>query len=319
MTSSLPDVAREAFERFVTTELTTIDSRGQPITWPLTPFYADGAPTIDVTTGLGYPKKADDARRTPRVSLLFSDPTGSGIESGIQVLVQGAAIVDEDDLAANRDRYARESGEKLPATKSLHPPKFLRGPLDWYYARIYIKVRPERVLIWPDGDLSRSPEIQDARIDEVRSGHVEDPEPTPSPPAGGDPIWDPRIDQLGTAFPTAVLSWIGPDGLPLAVRVPVATDEGERRVRIGAVPAELPLAEGAACLTAHEHAPEFKWQRNFQVRGRLVPDGGGWALAPRKVVGGFNVPKTFIGRNRAFMSGHWRFYKTARKRMKARG
>ena len=101
--------------------------------------------------------------------------------------------------------------------------------------------------------------------------------------------------------------------------MPVAPDAGERRVRIGADPAELPLAEGAACMTAHEHAPEFQWQRNFQVRGRLVADGDGWALAPQKVVGGFEVPKSFIGRNRAFMSRHWRFYKTARKRMKARG
>ena len=319
MTSSLPGVAREAFERFITTELTTIDPRGRPITWPLTPFYGDGAPTIDVTTGLGYPKKADDARRTPRVALLFSDPTGSGISSGIQVLVQGAAIVDEEDLAANADRYARESGEKLPATKRMHPPKFLRGPLGWYYARIYIKVRPERVLIWPDGDLGRGPEIHDARIDEVRSGHAEDPEPTPVPPAGGEPIWDPKIDELGAEFTTAVLSWIGPDGLPIAVRVPVAPDESKRRVLIGPTPAELPFAEGAACMTAHDHAPEFKWQRNFQVRGRLVAEGEGWALAPQRVVGGFEIPKGLIARNRALMAGHWRFYKTAKERIRARG
>ena len=52
MTASLPEQAREAFARFITTEYTTIDSRQQPITWPVTPYYTDGAPTIDVTTGL---------------------------------------------------------------------------------------------------------------------------------------------------------------------------------------------------------------------------------------------------------------------------
>ena len=39
MTASLPDDAQRVFDRFVTTEYTTIDRRGQPITWPVTPYY----------------------------------------------------------------------------------------------------------------------------------------------------------------------------------------------------------------------------------------------------------------------------------------
>ncbi|MGH2951023.1 MAG: pyridoxamine 5'-phosphate oxidase family protein, partial [Solirubrobacterales bacterium] len=175
MTSSLPRPARECFERFITCEYTTIDARQQPITWPVTPYYTQGAATIDITTGLGYPKKADDARRNPQVSLLFSDPTGCGIPDAPQVLVQGTAEVDELDLDANRERYLRESGEKLPATRRMNPPKALRGPLDWYYTRIYVKVRPERVLIWPRGDLADPPRIHDANLEEVRSGHSEQP------------------------------------------------------------------------------------------------------------------------------------------------
>ena len=105
MTSTLPQSVRDAFDHFITTELTTLGAHQQPITWPVTPYYGDGDPTIDVTTGLGYPKKADDAKRRPRVSLLFSDPTGSGIERPPQVLVQGIAKVDDRNLAANRERY----------------------------------------------------------------------------------------------------------------------------------------------------------------------------------------------------------------------
>ena len=82
MTASLPQEVREVFGDFVTCEYTTIDSRQQPIVWPVTPYYENGGPCIDVTTGLGYPKKARDARRNPHVGLLFSDPTGSGIGSG---------------------------------------------------------------------------------------------------------------------------------------------------------------------------------------------------------------------------------------------
>src|SRR5215217_9344340 len=114
MTATLPPEVQQVFDRFVTTEFTTIDRAGQPITWPLTPYYRSGDPCIDVTTGLGYPKKAKDALANPKVALLFSDPTGSGIEGSPQVLVQGIAEVDDRDLVHNRERYTRESVEKLP-------------------------------------------------------------------------------------------------------------------------------------------------------------------------------------------------------------
>jgi len=171
MTSTLPQEVRDAFERFITCEFTTVDARNQPITWPVTPYYEAGGPTIDVTTGLGYPKKADDARAHPSVALLFSDPTGSGVDSAIKVLVQGTATIDDEDLEANAQRYLRESGEKLPATKKMQPPKPLRGLFNWYYARLYIRVRPERVFVWPDGDLTEEPTVHDAHLEEVRSGH----------------------------------------------------------------------------------------------------------------------------------------------------
>ena len=319
MTSSLPSEVRDVFERFITTEYTTVDSRQQPITWPVTPYYESGAATIDVTTGLGYPKKADDAQRNPYVSLLFSDPTGSGIERDSRVLVQGTAEVDDRDLDANRERYWRESGEKLPATKDMHPPKLLRGMFGWYYTRIYVKVRPERVLVWPDGDHTREPELLDARMEEVRSGHVEEPAAEHAPARGGAPRWDARIEQLGERYDTAVLAWVGPDGFPLSVRVPVSLDEKSRRIRIEAEPVGLPFIEGRACLTAHRHAPDFKWQENFQVRGDLLRDADGWALVPQKMIGGFELPdEGELARYRRNLSKSVRFYRTARKRLKQR-
>jgi hypothetical protein len=56
MTATLPPEVQAVFTRFITSEFTTVDRRGQPITWPLTPYYRQGGPCIDVTTGLGYPK-----------------------------------------------------------------------------------------------------------------------------------------------------------------------------------------------------------------------------------------------------------------------
>ncbi len=37
MTSTLPPDVRDAFESFITCELTTVDAAKQPITWPVTP------------------------------------------------------------------------------------------------------------------------------------------------------------------------------------------------------------------------------------------------------------------------------------------
>ena len=138
MTASLPPEVQAVFDRFITTELTTVDRHGQPITWPVTPYYRPGDPCIDITTGLGYPKKANDARANAMVALLFSDPTGSGLSDPPAVLVQGIADVDDRDLDANRERYWRESIEKLPGTAKLHPPDAIKRFLAWYYDRIYI-------------------------------------------------------------------------------------------------------------------------------------------------------------------------------------
>src|SRR5213080_316430 len=136
MTASLPEDVQAVFDRFVTTEYTTIDRRGQPITWPVTPYYRPGQDAIDVCTGIGYPKKADDAAANPRVALLFSDPTGCGLDDPPMVLVQGAAKVDDADLDANAERYLRESQEKLPNQRVVSIPKPLRPLFGWYYKRL---------------------------------------------------------------------------------------------------------------------------------------------------------------------------------------
>ena len=89
-------------------------------------------------------------------------------------------------------------------------------------------------------------------------------------------------------------------------------------MRLDAEPNGLPLTTGLACVTAHRHGPNFEWQRNFQVRGDLVRDERGWALAPHKLVGGFEVPDSQIGMLRENFRKSLRFARTARKELKAR-
>jgi hypothetical protein len=319
MTATLPAEIQEVFDRFITTEYTTIDRGGQPITWPVTPYYERGGQCIDVTTGLGYPKKARDAEGNRKVALLFSDPTGCGLDDPPQVLVQGTADVDDRDLDANRERYARESLDKLPGAKGMLPPKPVRGLFSWYFTRLYVHVRPERVYLWPAGDPSREPQLLDAHLEEVRSGHVEEPPAEHAAAEGGEPVWDERMNELGERYDTAVLSIIAPDGFPFALRVPIELDREAKRVRVGEGALGLPVQPGLACLTAHDHDPEFNWQRNFQVRGDLVEEDGRWTILPHKLVGGFEMPPgSTLGRYRANMKKTFRFRRIAKRELRRR-
>jgi hypothetical protein len=315
MPSTLPPELQQVAESYLTTEFVTIDAAGRPIVWPVTPYYRPESGCIEVTTGVGYPKKADDAARNPRVALLFSDPTGSGVSDAPTVLVQGIARVDDTDLEANRVRYEREMAQKLPALHALAPTGPLKRLFSWYYDRIYLSVRPERVYVWRSGRLDdEEPTLYDAHIEEVRSGHNEEPEEGHAPPEGGMDVWDPRLDRLGREDPTAVLALVGPDGFPFAMRVPVRADPAAHVVRVEADPLGAPIEPGPACLCAHAHAEDLTWQRSYQVRGDLVEEGGRLVLHPHRVVAGLQLPSSAFERYRVNVRKILRFRRTARER-----
>ena len=318
MPSTLPTELQQAAERYLTSEFVTIDAFGRPIVWPVTPYFRAGEGCIDVTTGVGYPKKADDAARNPHVALLFSDPTGSGMTGAPMVLVQGTARVDDTDLDANRERYEREMAEKLPALHALAPTGALKRFFSWYYDRIYLHVRPERVYVWPGAALDAEPTLYDAHVEEVRSGHNQEPEEGHVPPEGGMDVWDTRLDRLGREDVTAVLAIVGPDGFPFAVRVPVRADAGACVVHIEADPVGAPIDPGPACLCAHAHAEDLTWQRSYQVRGDLIEQDGRLVLHPHRVVAGLQLPSSAFERYRVNVRKILRFRRTAREREQAR-
>jgi hypothetical protein len=201
----------------------------------------------------------------------------------------------------------------------MHPPRPIRGLFNWYYTRIYVKVRPERLFVWPDGDHSREPQVIDSHIEEVRSGQSEEPPEPHAPAAGGGVPWDERIGELEARHRSAVLAWLAPDGFPLSTRVEPRPDRARRRIELGEAPAGLPIAEGRACLTAHAHGPRFEWQENFQIRGDLVREGDAWSLVPHRLIGGFELPdEGLLARYRRNLSKSVRFYRNARRRLKAR-
>jgi hypothetical protein len=101
--------------------------------------------------------------------------------------------------------------------------------------------------------------------------------------------------------------------------VPVEVDSPAQRLRLGGAPVGVPWQPGLACVAAHEHGPEMTWQRNFQVRGDLVEEDGAWAVIPRKLVGGFELPPGFVARTRENLSKFRRFRRIAKRELAARG
>jgi hypothetical protein len=138
-----------------------------------------------------------------------------------------------------------------------------------------VRVRPERVYVWQRADLDAEPQLFDSHVEEVRSAHNEEPEIEHAPPEGGPSAWDDRLAELGTTHERAVLAFVGPDGFPFAVSVPVRADRAAGVVRIGADPVGAPIETGIACLCAAD----------LRVRGDLEEDHGGWTLRPHTMVG----------------------------------
>jgi hypothetical protein len=139
-----------------------------------------------------------------------------------------------------------------------------------------ICVRPERVLHWPDGDLDGEPVLYDARLEEVRSHHNQEPErPHETPADGTQTRWDDRLDALAALDGAqGTLAVIAPDGFPFAVRVPVTPDRDGGTVRIGADPVGAPFEPGPAALLLADDEGELL------LRGDLLEDAGTWVLRP---------------------------------------
>jgi hypothetical protein len=288
-----PGEVRALFERAITCEYATLTQRYTPVTYPVTPYIGEDGRTLDVSTGLTYPAKAERARRNPKVALLYSDPVGTGLANPPVVLVQGLATVRDADLQNNTDRYLRLSMAKAPAAYE-GTPRFLLRRMPWYFARIWIKVTPMRMFWWPEGQLERQPEVWEAP-----SGTDAPPsDPAPTGKALGTWQEEPADWRQSAVYAVAklgnpVLTVFGDNGFPAPFRVrqPTLTPDGLRLE----IPAGVPFtANGLACLTFHTHPELFTGQENIVFVGSVRADAlahlfvverqlGNWSLAGSKL------------------------------------
>jgi hypothetical protein len=251
----------------ITVEYASLTRSGTPVTVPVTPYLGPDR-TIDVSTGLTYPAKAERARRNPRVCLLFADPLSAGQADAPVAVVQGHAAVRDADLQANTDRYARQSIAKLPdATKG--QPKFVLRQMAFYYARIWIEITPVRIRWWKDRSLAGQP--SEWRAPSTMALPESDPAPRGSdPPAWREPPsdWRSLAGRALADLPLADLTTVDEDGVPLCMPVSAGTLAG------GAIDLELGdgaprLIDGPACLTLHGHPALFTGQENHTLIGAL--------------------------------------------------
>jgi hypothetical protein len=143
-----------------------------------------------------------------------------------------------------------------------------------------LHVRPERVYAWRSDDPEAEPQLFDAHLEEVRSGHNEEPEVDHPGPVGSHARWDCRLDGLDCGL----LACIGPDGFPFAVRLGIAPDPHHGVLRLPHLPVGMPADEGPACLHATVAGPGVGGARGPRVHGDLVDGPDGWRLIPHAVL-----------------------------------
>jgi hypothetical protein len=258
------------FKQAITTEYASLTAKGQPITFPVTPYVGEN--TLDVSTGLAYPAKAERARKNPKVALLYSDDLGSGLSNPPVALVYGYGAVRDRDLQANTDRYVSQAFARLPAAyKGM--PRFVLKRMNWYFARIWVEVTPVKILWWERNKLDQAPQEWRAAADLVP------PSSDPAPKGANlgawneaAPDWHVSIQYAAAQLGNPVLTVVDAEGFPVPFRVKhaSATPEGFQLDFYGGMPAP---AHGLACLTFHTHPEVFNGQENLVYVGSVSPNG----------------------------------------------
>lgn len=148
MLANLPEDVADVLRHVRVCELSTLSKEKRPIAWPLAYVFKPEQNEVVLSTGIAYPRKLEHIHRDDRVSLLFSDFTGSGLPSTTPpVLIQGRATApDELHTAEGLEDFWAELFRKQP--ESLHgvlSPEGREMTPKGYWWRVRITVTPERV------------------------------------------------------------------------------------------------------------------------------------------------------------------------------
>ena len=149
----LPKPVVELIETALVTEMSVVRKDGRPVTYPLIPMW-DGEKVL-MTSSILFSRKLEHVKDNPHVSLSFSDPVALGGLPG-RATIQGDATVIDGDPHTDWEPVLPLWSAKEPVIL-----QFLKSRVAFplFFERSVIEVVPRRVLYWPDGDTTKSPEV----------------------------------------------------------------------------------------------------------------------------------------------------------------
>ena len=271
MSASLEDPAvRSVIDGYRTAELATLGRSGAPIAWPATPLYRPESGTFLFTTAIGFPQKAYNIRRDERVALLFSDPTGSGVDGMPEVLVQGTATCTEHLVTTPDGHEGLEDWwltiwTRQPNGRALGADPVTRRLMDWYYQRLVLTVTPPRVHVRPALPARAAATTPGGRS---RRGSTSG-----------------EAAALLSGYDSAVLVARDAGGYPWLLRVRPELDPATGVLAVD-VPDDEPVRPGPASLLAHRHDEHLWSMSSGVVVGDLVRLDAGWGFVATRIVPG---------------------------------
>ena len=151
--ATMPTPVAELLESALVGELTVVDPRGRPVTYPLIPLW-DGE-KLYMTSSTLFSRKLEHVKGNPKVSVSITDPVAVGGRVD-RATIQGDARIIEDDPHGGWERL-------LPIWEAKEPSIVLflkaRVALPLFFERALIEITPRRVFYWTDGSAQTAPAV----------------------------------------------------------------------------------------------------------------------------------------------------------------
>jgi hypothetical protein len=242
------------------------------------------AGTLTLSTSYGLWKKLDRIRRNPGVAVAYHAREHGLTDRPGFVLVQGRASFPPAPDRAWLESIAPE-WERFLGPRS---GGVVGRMLDVYYwQRVPITVRIERVVSYPDTRAEEEPEVFGAPL-AARP-------PLQEPPKGGT---GPRIStekalERAERLPHTLLGWRGAGDLPDVVPVTVHASDSEG-IALRVPPGAVPPGGRRAGLTSHAFEPRMVGQEQRVHTGWLSSDGASRVMYAPHTEAGYRLPASNV-------------------------
>lgn len=237
-----------------------------------------------VTTSVGMWKKLQRMRDDPKVAVAYHTRAHGLNDRPEYVLVQGDAWHTPIEGA----NWAHEHPEEYE--------RFLGGPsgplmarwLSAYNWRVGIRVKVQRIVVWPDLACAGAPEVHGAPL-------AAQPAPQRPPEKGTTPrVNHRRAAKRAARLPDRLLGWTGSDGYPVVVPADVTDVQDQGIVLDLPAGVELPPGGRRAAFIAHSFARYTFGQNQRKHTGWMDAIGEHRAVYAPHTQSGYVLPESTL-------------------------